>query len=449
MEDKATTTADTNVSPVHALLEQEAFALGFQAYVWGYPYVKTMLLKNEATHPESRNYAPINQFRYYDELAKPGFHDFTPTVEALMNVGWIDVSQGPILLDVPPITDRYWSVVANDAGGSTVSYLGSRLNSAPGCYAYMLRGWQGLLPDGAQRIELDERFAMIMVRTLVRPSEPGDVEAAVKQKRQFRLAPLSPHAVYSQQTGAVPPGARPMSPVFHSLDFFSWLNASLTEGGILPGEEAIAAQFSALGIGAGKTFSALELQESQRRGLLQGMHAAFKRMGLHIQTSAQRLGVWNCNYKVGLYGHDFLMRSTVALAGYGAMIPQETLYINTAVDTNGVPLDGMHRYTMCIESGKQPPVDAFWSITLYSKPDNQLVANPIDRYSISSETVGLRHAPDGSLMICIQFDTPQGDAAANWLPAPQGPFWLILRTYIPHAALLEGQYIPPDVVCVS
>ena len=84
-------------SPLEALLEQEAFALGYQAYIWGYPYVKTLLLKNEATHPESRNYAPVNQFRYYDELAKPGFHDFTPTVEALMNVGWMDLSLGLVL----------------------------------------------------------------------------------------------------------------------------------------------------------------------------------------------------------------------------------------------------------------------------------------------------------------------------------------------------------------
>lgn len=449
MEDKATTSADANVAAVHALLEQEAFALGFQAYVWGYPYVKTLLLKSEATHPESRNYAPINQFRYYDELAKPGFHDFTPTVEALMNVGWVDVSQGPIVLEVPPIADRYWSVVANDAGGSTVSYLGSRLNSAAGRYAYTLCGWQGALPEGVQRIELNSRFAMIMVRTLVRPSEPGDVEVAVQQKRQFRLAPLNQRAQYLQQGGAVPPGARPMSPVFHSLDFFNWLNASLTEGGVLPGEEAVAAQFSALGIGPGLTFSAHQLHEGQRRGLLQGMQAAFKRMGLHIHTSARRLGVWNCNYKVGLYGHDFLMRATVALAGYGAMVPQETLYINTAVDTRGEALDGANRYTLRMEAGQRPPVDAFWSITLYSKPDNQLVANPIDRYSISSETVGLRDAPDGSLTICVQSDMPEGDAASNWLPAPKAPFWLILRTYIPHAALLEGQYIPPDVVRVG
>ena len=100
------------------MLEQEAFVLGYQAYIWGYPYVKTLLLKNEATHPQSRNYAPVNAFRYYDELAKPGFHDFTPTVEALMNVGWMDLSQGPIVLDVPKVADRYWSVVASDAGGA-------------------------------------------------------------------------------------------------------------------------------------------------------------------------------------------------------------------------------------------------------------------------------------------------------------------------------------------
>ena len=431
------------------MLEQEAFVLGYQAYIWGYPYVKTLLLKNEATHPLSRNYAPVNAFRYYDELAKPGFHDFTPTVEALMNVGWMDLSQGPIVLDVPQVADRYWSVVAIDAGGSTTSYLGSRLDSAAGRYAYVLRGWQGTLPEGVDRIDLDSRFAMLMVRVLVRPSAPGDVETAVQQKRQFRLAPLNTQAVYAEQAGALPPSAKPMSPVFHSLDFFNTLNAALDDVGLLPGEAAVAAQFATLGIGPGLSFAPQTLSEAQQRGLLEGLQAAFKRMGLHIQTSAQRLGVWNCNYKVGLYGYDFLMRATVALAGYGAMVPQETLYINTSADTTGAPLDGSHRYTLRFATGEFPPADAFWSITVYSKPDNQLVANAIDRYSISSETVGLSQAVDGALTIAVQADAPAGDAAANWLPAPQGPFWLILRTYVPHAALLQGLYTPPDVVRVA
>jgi hypothetical protein len=431
------------------MLEQEAFALGYQAYIWGYPYVKTLLLKNEATHPQSRNYAPVNQFRYYDELAKPGFHDFTPTVEALMNVGWMDLSQGPIVLDVPQVADRYWSVVANDAGGSTTSYLGSRLDSAAGRYAYVLRGWQGTLPEGVTRIDLDSRFALLMVRVLVRPSVPGDVETAVQQKRQFRLAPLNTQAVYAEHSSALPASAKPMSPVFHSLDFFDTLNAALDNIGLLPGEAAVAAQFATLGIGPGHNFAPQQLSEAQQRGLLQGMQAAFKRMGLHIQTSAQRLGVWNCNYKVGIYGYDFLMRATVALAGYGAMVPEETLYINTAVDTSSSPLDGACRYTLRFEVGQYPPVDAFWSITLYSKPDNQLVANAIDRYSISSETIGLRHATDGSLTIPVQVDAPVGDAAANWLPAPHGPFWLVLRTYVPHAPLLQGKYTPPDVVRID
>lgn len=449
MEKQAAAPAGATPSPLDTLREQEAFALGYMAYHWGYPYVKTHLLKNEATHPQSRNYAPLNQFRYYDELAKPGFHDFTPTVEALMNVGWLDLAQGPVLLNVPAMDDRYWSVVASDAGGNTVSYLGSRLASSAGRYAYTLRSWQGTLPAGVQRMDLDSRFALIMVRVLVSPSKDGDVAMAVQKKRQFQLTLLNPQAVYAAQTGPLPPSAKPMSPVFHSLEFFNTLNMALTEGDMLPGEAAVAEQFAGLGIGPGLTFSTESLSAAQQRGLLQGMEAAFQRMGLHVQTSAQRLGVWNCNYKVGLYGHDYLMRATVALAGYGAMVPQETLYINTAMDITGAPLDGSHRYTLRFETGQYPPVDAFWSITLYSKPDNQLVPNPIDRYSISSETAVLRHASDGSLTIAVQANAPEGEAVANWLPAPQGPFWLILRTYVPHAPLLEGRYTPPDVVRVE
>lgn len=426
---------------------QEAFDIGFESFLWGYPYVKTMLLKNEATNPASANHAPFNQFRCFDTLAKPGFHDFTPTVELLMNVAWLDMSQGPVLLHVPAIEGRYWSVQVTDSAGNSMEYLGSRLGTAAGTYAYVPKGWRGALPRGVRGIEVSSRFAQILARALVRPTLPGDVAEGARLNRLVRLETLNPAASFATlPADQAPVSAKPSSPVFNSLDFFAALNAAIAEGGLLPGEETIAAKFAGLGIGPGCRFDRAALSEAQRNGLQEGLRAASEKLAESMLGTAERFGTWFFNYKVGIYGDDHLTRSLAACFGYGAMVPQEALYGFAMTDEQGAPLSGERRYSIRFEADAFPPVGAFWSITLYSRPDNQLVVNPIDRYSVSSETAGLHYAKDGSMTIHLRHAAPQGEAAANWLPAPVGAFWLILRTYVPQAPLLDHRYTPPAVV---
>lgn len=429
------------------LQEVEAFNAGYLAFIWGYPYVRGMLLRRVATHPGSANYAPVNQLHYYKTLARPGFHDFTPTVEALMNVGWLDLSQGPVLAEVPRIEDRYWSVVVTDAVGDEALYLGSRKQSAAGTYAFVPRGWTGELPDGVVPVELRSRFALILLRTLVRLDVEGDLDAGVALHAGMTLRPLNPNARFAPVNADAPiPVARPDAPDFHTLDFFARLNEALDEGGVMPGEEAVVAQFADFGIGAGLVFDADSLTPAQRDGLLRGMRAAHRRIQAELMLGSVLLGGWQFNYDVGRYGYRFLTRATAALYGYGAMVPEETLYGIATTDIDGAPLDGAGRYEIAFAPGQEPPVRAFWSITVYTRPANQLTANEIDRYSISSETLGLRRAEDGTLRLILQQARPDDPVeAANWLPVPEGPFWLILRTYVPEAPILEKTYTPPPV----
>lgn len=433
---------------LRALQESEAFSAGYQAFVWGYPYVKGMLLRHGAMHPGTANHAPLNRMHYYTTLARPGFHDFTPTVEALMNVGWIDLSQGPVLVEVPVVDDRYWSVVLVDAVGDEACYLGSRQDSAAGIYALVPANWTGSLPDGVRAIAVRSRFSLLLLRTLVRPDLPGDLDRAVALHAAMRLRPLDPAARYPQIAADAPvPSARPDTPLFHTLEFFARLNQALTEGGVMPGEEGVAAQFAGFGIGAGLSFAPEALSEAQHAGLLRGMQAAHQRILAELRLGAVTRGGWQFNYDVGAYGHRYLTRATAALFGFGAMIPEETLYVVTVEDSAGAPLTGAGRYAITFAPGDLPPVRAFWSITVYTRPGNQLVANAIDRYSVSSQTQGLIRGADGALRIALQHRRPEDPAeAANWLPLPEGPFWLILRTYVPEAPLLERAYTPPPVV---
>jgi hypothetical protein len=152
---------------------------------------------------------------------------------------------------------------------------------------------------------------------------------------------------------------------------------------------------------------------------------------------------WVYNLNVGTYDHNYLLRAVVAEIGWGANIPAEAVYPHATTDTSGAPLTGAKRYVLHFPPGGLPPVNAFWSVTMYG-PDHFFVANPINRYAISDSTAGLQYGSDGSLDIYIQHDPPAGHES-NWLPAPTGGFYLSLRLYLPKPEVLEGRYTYPTI----
>lgn len=438
-EPKATTTAGM-------LAEHEAFAIGYHAYLWGYVYVKSMLLRDEATHPGYHAHAPINSLRVHTTLAKPGFTDFTPNNDTLYGLGWLDLGNGPVLMHVPAMGERYWTVQATDAALNCAPYVGRRCGSGPGLYAYCRRGWSGTLPPGAQRIDVPTSTVFIQLRSAVRTGVPGDIEAVAALHGRFRFEPLVAAPAAAAPLHTPPRSPKNTAPHFHTLAFFALLNEAITRDNVVPGEEAVVAQFAPLGIGPGLRFDEARLGDAQRRGLQAGLEAAFARLTSYLAGGAEQIGGWSFIFRLGQYGHDFLARSTTACFGYGANEPAEASYPFTVIDSRGRPLDGASRYRIRFAEDQLPPVDAFWSITIYTRPDNQLVPNPIARYSVGSETPGLVHDADGSLTIGVQHAAPGDDAArTNWLPAPSGAFWLVLRMYQPRPQVLTRQYAPPPV----
>lgn len=431
------------------LSEREAFAIGFHAYVWGYVYVKTMLLRDEATHPDYQAYAPVNTLRIHETLAQPGFTDFTPNIDTLYGLGWLDLGPGPVFLHVPPMGDRYWTVQATDAALNCAKYVGRRMGTGPGLVAYCRLGWRGELPIGAQRIDVPTKTVFLQLRTAVQSEVTGDTEAAFALNCQFRIEALG--APSTDAPSHTPPRDPKNTALhFHNLDFFALLNEALGRDNIVPGEEAVLAQFASLGIGTGQAFDAARLTDLQRQGLRAGIKAGFERLTAFLHGGGERVNGWRFVTCLGQYGHDFVARSATACFGYGANEPVEASYPFTTVDDVGRPLDGSQRYRIRFPPGRLPPVDAFWSVTMYTRPDNQLVVNPICRYNISSVTPSLELSADGSLEIAVQHAAPASSSErANWLPAPSGPFWLILRMYQPHTEVLELRYAPPNVAHIA
>ena len=153
---------------------------------------------------------------------------------------------------------------------------------------------------------------------------------------------------------------------------------------------------------------------------------------------------WMYSTELGHYGTNYDLRALTTLVGLGANQPEDAIYSMTQVDATGQRLDGSHRYVLHFEKGGQPPVSAFWSLTMYT-PELSFVANPLNRYQISPNQSPVTTNPDGSLDIYVQRENPGTDKEKNWLPAPSGRFALMLRMYWPGQAVIDGGWKPPAV----
>jgi hypothetical protein len=201
--------------------------------------------------------------------------------------------------------------------------------------------------------------------------------------------------------------------------------------------------FASLGIGSGKHPSTTVHDPRRLAALTAGIGQGDARIIAAATQPSTTSNGWSYSLNVGTYDHNALLRALVAQVGWGANIPAEAVYAHATTDIAGAPLTGARNYVLHFPSGGLPPVNAFWSVTLYG-PDHFFVANPINRYAIGDRTAGLQYGADGSLDVSIQHDPPPGHES-NWLPAPAGPFYLSMRLYLPKPPVLQGQYRYPTL----
>ena len=430
------------------LAEAEAFALGYQAYVVGAVYARSQILMEKDIHPGATLNAPLNSFNVYPGLATPGAAiDFTPNNDTVYGLAWLDLSQGPVLMTIPEVKGRYYTIQATDWALNTFAYVGSRLNSKPSTYAYLPPGWKGELPAGVIPLQSTTNGVFLQARTVVKPEVEADIAPVVAQLKTYTLQPLNPDARYLQADPAsAVPNPKMNNPLWQSLDFYTLLNRAWAFGGVREQDQEVVAQFAALGIGPGLTFDPAKLTAAQRKGLEHAVKVGFQRVPFHARENGELRNGWRFATNIGDYGSNRLFASTVAMVGYGGNKAEEALYLPVFTDQHGEQLQSDRRYRIHFAADNLPPVEAFWSVTLYRLPDNQLKANPINRYAFGDRTPTLKHGADGSVDIYIQAAKPAGEQAANWLPTGEpGPFWMILRMYQPAPKTLAGEYYPSAV----
>lgn len=427
------------------LLRQElAYHTGVIAYIYGYPLVHMQQRMHNDSHrvdPKQSRYAPVNRFYRSKALVTPETASTlrAPNNDTLYFAGWFDLQEEPVILHNPDTQGRYFTMAVTNQWAEVI-HLGRRtIGTKEQYHALIGPGWKGDLPPNVKAVELDTFVVWVLGRLLVDGKE--DEASALTILNQFWASPLGtwkrgrPLPEPIEKPGAV-------MDVLGSLDYFTLMNKALRTNPRRPDEAALMSQFNSIGIGPDVVFQKDKLDPDTKAGLERAILDARKIIKASTARKIPMVNRWMISRDIGRYGHDYLQRAATVAGGYGNL-PEESLYAATLFDQHSSMLHGGKRYRIHFAPDQLPPVNGFWSFGAYRVDDASFEINNIERYSLGDRTAGLQYGEDGSLTLYIQYEEPV-EGPSNWLPVPQGWFYVILRLYEPQDALLDGRYeIPP------
>lgn len=453
------TIAVVSIAGAQPVSEQTARAIAEETYIWGYPLVTMDLTRKVQTNVEAASgigRAPLNQFAHAATFPPATFHDVVrPQFDALYSVAWLDLGAGPLVLTLPK-TDRYHVFQIMDAWSEVFGAPGTRMTAGIGG-DFLIVGptWQGEVPKDMTLLRSPTDHVWIIGR--IQTNGPSDYDFVHKLQAQIGLVPLSqwgkqylpPKAIVDAKVDMKTP---PMIAVnrMNGEAFFAALMEALKKDPALIHDQAIVARMMRIGLKPGKSldFKTLSapVQQALNDATTAGLAAIQRRIALLERTMA-RNGWYVQTGAIGSYGSDYSLRAATALLGLGANRPEDAVYPFTRRDAEGQALSGANRYVLHFPKGQTPPVDGFWSVTLYDEHGFP-VENSIKRYAIGDRDK-LTFNKDGSLTLYIQHQSPGAEKESNWLPAPDSIFTLTMRCYSPRPAITSGEWVPPAVQRVS
>jgi hypothetical protein len=431
--------------------DEYAYTLGEQAFVYGFPYIYNARLRHrwvtQKPDTETTPYAPVNHFwhagRLWDASDKEGV---SPNNDTLYSWAWVDLSEEPVILSHPEMGDRYFTFELVSFTSDAYDYVGRRTTgSGAGDFALIGPGWTGDLPEGVRRTEpAPTPWVLIVGRTLVQGQE--DIPNVRAVQAGYRLMPLH---LFGQE-GAVVPERRdvpaPIEAAQDPLGPWKTLNAMLAENPPPEHHALLLRQFAEIGVGPGLDVEAQP--DAVKRGLIRAAVTGLPMLQQQFLSGdwGELINGWRYPPpEAGRFGDDFLRRAAEqSLVGIALNIPEESVYMAAFNDSSGAKLTP-GRYEIHFAAGQLPPVDAFWSLTAYDEERN-LIANPIDRYSIGDRTPGLTPDPDGGLTLHLQPESPGREREGNWLPTtPQGSWFVAMRMYLPRREVIDAQWHCPPI----
>jgi len=439
----------------------ETKVIAEEAFIYGLPIVMNYAVMNEfAIDKNSGQYkAPFNAmfndtrvFTYKDTAV------VTPNSDTPYSMAWLDLRAEPMVISVPAVEKkRYYSVQLIDGNAYNYGYIGSRATGTdPGDYLVVGPDWKRDKPAAIRKIfQSTTPFALTIFRTQL--FHDGDMPNVVKVQAGYKVQPLSAFLKKPAPPAAPKINFLPATTADIKANFYAYLDAALEFVPLTPENRDIRAKLTRIGIGPGKAFEFKDLSLEHKAAVLLAMRAGDDKVDNYLATGMKIRNGWRIGSLFGdraFYKGDWLKRAAAAKGGIYGNDAVEAMYPMTRVDATGEPLDGSkHNYTLTFPAGQLPPVNAFWSVTMYDGKTQLLIKNPINRYLINSPMLSqMNKNADGSLTIYIQKDSPGKARETNWLPAPNDLSYLVMRLYWPKTEAPSvlpagtGSWSPPGIV---
>lgn len=425
-----------------------------EAYLYLYPLLSIDVTRKQATNVapgQKLLFGPANMFSNAPMFPPADFKAVVrPNFDTLYSSAFLDMTKEPVIVSVPDTNGRYYLLPMLDMWTDVFASPGWRTTGTKAeDFLITPKGWNGVVPPSVTQIEAPTPIVWIIGRT--KTDGPDDYAAVNKIQAGFKVTPLSQWGKNPTAPAVtVDPTIDMKTPPKLTVDtmegakYFAYAAELLKTIPPHVTDQPIIAQMRRLGIEPGKSLDFDKLDPNVKKALELAPKAAQQLMAWKLPTIARVANGWSMNTEtMGVYGNYYLKRAMVAQFGLGANLPDDAIYPISLGDSTGKALDGANRYTIHFEKGQTPPVDAFWSLTLYDNEGFQ-VANSLNRFALS-DWMKFNYNADGSLDLLIQNQSPGADMESNWLPAPKAVFTLTLRLYAPKSDALTGRWNPPPI----
>lgn len=441
-----------------SISEQEMQDIAEDAYVYLYPLVTMDVTRRVMTNVEAgkipgRGRGPMNAFHHIRTFPEADWKDVVrPNFDTLYSIAWLDLSRGPVMISTPNTQGRYFLLPMLDMWTDVFASPGKRTTGTePGRYAVVPEGWEGTLPAGVERIDAPSPYVWIIGR--IQANSTQDFTAVNSIQDGFKVSALSPEAQElvgspSAWDEAIDMTKQPLDQVnqMPPLDFFRYASELMKLHKPHITDQTLLFRLQRIGIVPGRS---LEVNSPLlQKAMTAGAAKALQMIMSESKNVGNRVNGWEVSRKfMGVYGNSYLQRAVIAMIGLGANLPEDAIYPLAMTDAKGQPLNGRNKYILHFDKGQLPPVDAFWSLTMYDAQGFQ-VSNRLNRFALGDRDP-LVYNPDGSLDIIIQNESPGAAFEANWLPAPLEGLGLTMRLYAPKKAALDGSWNPPRIQRVN
>jgi hypothetical protein len=445
--------AQQHVLPKVGLTAEEAQIIAQEAYIYFYPLVIMDVTRKHFSNIEAGKKfgrGPMNTLSHARTFPPATFRGAThPNFDTLYSLSWLDLTKEPVVISVPDTQGRYYLLQMLDMWTDTFAGVGKRTTgTSAGDFVVVGPCWQGELPQGLQRINAPTPFVWVIGRT--RTDGPLDYEAVHKLQDAYKITLLSQWGKEPQTiTARIDPSVDMETPPVQQVKkmtpevYFAYAAELLKVNAPHATDQPQLARMKRLGFEVGRSFDPANVDPLIRQALQTAPTGGEKALVAEWPKVGHKANGWVMNTDSGVYGANYLKRATVARFEIGMNLPEDAIYPDTADS----PLDGSSKYVIHFEKGALPPVEEFWSVTIYDL-DGFTVPTPTNRYTLGDRS-NLKPNTDGSLDIYLQSENPGADKESNWLPTPNQPFSLHARLYSPRKAAIDGTWAMPPVEKVN